>query len=82
MIIFILFFVLPCSLLHSVRKDFIGLAMAAFMAWKLTVNNAISNTTIFIRFINSLRSQGFYRVRNCRSNCLETDCKQCNQRRH
>src|SRR6188474_2067770 len=27
---------------HSVLKDFTGLAIAAFIAWKLTVNNAIS----------------------------------------
>src|SRR4030095_6654434 len=29
--------------LHSVRKLFTGLASAAFIAWKLTVSNAIAN---------------------------------------
>ena len=28
---------------HSVRNDFIGLAIAAFIAWKLTVNKVINN---------------------------------------
>ncbi len=27
---------------HSVRNDFTGLAIAAFIAWKLTVTNAIA----------------------------------------
>ena len=31
---------------YSVRKDFTGFATAAFIAWKLTVNNAISNARI------------------------------------
>ena len=30
-------------LIHSVRSDFTGLAMAALIAWKLIVANAISN---------------------------------------
>lgn len=28
---------------HSVRNDFTGFAIAAFIDWKLIVNNAISN---------------------------------------
>jgi len=34
---------MACSLwlCHSVRKDFTGFAMAAFIAWKLTVTIAI-----------------------------------------
>src|SRR4030095_12096194 len=31
---------------YSVRNDFIGLAIAAFIAWKLTVNNAINKVQI------------------------------------
>ena len=31
---------------HSVRNDFTGLAIAAFIAWKLTVSKAIAITNI------------------------------------
>ena len=30
---------------HSVRSDFTGLAIAAFIAWKLIANRVISTTT-------------------------------------
>ena len=35
---------------HSVRKDLTGFAIAAFIAWKLTVNKviAITNTAVII----------------------------------
>ena len=31
------------QLVYSVRNDFTGLAIAAFIAWKLTVNKVITN---------------------------------------
>ena len=39
-------FILFSMLLHSVLNDFTGLAIAALIAWKLTVNKAINNAAI------------------------------------
>ena len=34
------------TVVHSVRNDFTGLAIAALIAWKLTVNKVITNAPV------------------------------------